>query len=271
MGTVKKNGTSNGLFSGKWKGICINSSTDFIPEFNSGLESESLECAGSRSDTNFDGDPELQIPPVGLAPGQSQTVRLRMESGTTDGALHVVQPGTLTGSVQGIPVIGPNNVTYYDVQMATTGTVLDVIEFGDNKVLRDADGTFNPTFAPAADGLSFANQIHLTLPRRNFAFTDILGRNHTCSTYNLHLLAGTTCAGTPNAQPFFNFLGVGDLVPGVQNFAALLQGFGEFHDPDNDFVPDVNPNGDGPNDRRPSAPYGVLCENCGGRPYTPIA
>jgi len=79
MGTVKKNGTSNGLFTGKWKGICINSSQDFIPEFNSGLEDEALECAGNRADTNFDGEPELQtgVDMLGLRPGESQTIRLR--------------------------------------------------------------------------------------------------------------------------------------------------------------------------------------------------
>ena len=261
MGTVKKNGTSNGLFTGKWKGICINSSTDFIPEFNSGLEDESLECAGNRADTNFDGEPELLTGAnmLGLRPGESQTIRLRLDSGTTDGALHVVKEDTLTGAVQGIPVIGPNGVTYYDVQMATTGTVLEVVEFGDNKVLRQADGAFDPTFAPLADGLSFNKQRYLTLPRRNFAFTDIIGRNHTCATY------GLPCSGSP----LLGFLGTGDLAPGVQNFAAILRGFGEFYDPDNDFVPNENPPGTG--ETRPNFPYNVLCENCGGVPYVPIA
>lgn len=270
MTSVKKNGTSNGLFSGKWKGICINSSLDFIPEFNSGLEDESLECGGNRVDTDEDGEPELLTGDdiLGLRPGESQTVRIRIEAGTTDGALHVVEAGTLTGSVKGVEKVGPNGVTYFDVEMDVPGTVLDVIEWGDNKVLRQADGTFDPTFAPLADGLSFAGQQYLTLPRRNFAFSDILGRNHTCETYGLHLLAGTPCFGNPNAQPTFNFLGVGDLVPGVQNFAAILQGFGEFYDPNNDFVPDINPDS---GDTRPSFPYGVLCRNCGGQPYVPIA
>lgn len=261
MTSVKKNGTSNGLFSGKWKGICINTSTDFIPEFNSGLEDESLECAGNRADTNEDGEPELQNPPLGLAPGQSQRVRVRIEAGTTDGALHVVQEGTLTGTVKGVPIVGPNGVTYFDIQMDTPGTVVDVIEFGDNKVLRQADGTLDPTFAPLADGLSFSGQQYLTLPRRNFAFTDIIGRNHTCGTYGLTLGA---CSGGPGTSPLISFLDSGDLVAGAPNFAAILHGFGEY-------IADAAGNPiDGP-ETRPSFPYGVLCENCGGRPYTPIA
>lgn len=266
--SVKKNGTSNGLFSGKWKGICINSSSDFIAEFNSGLEDESLECAGNRADENNDGEPEILTTIRGLAPGQSQTVRVRLDSGTTDGGLHVVQPGTIKGRVIGTPFVGPNGITYFNVTADATfpdANVLEVVEFGDNKVLRQADGTFDPTFAPLADGLTFDKQQYLTLPRRNFAFTDLLGRNHTCGTYGLSLGA---CSGGAGTSPMINVLDSGDLVPSVQNLAAILQGFGEFHDPNNDFTPDQN----GPaGEFRPSFPYGVLCENCGGKPYVPVA
>ncbi len=261
MGTVKKNGTSNGLFSGKWKGICINSSTDFLPEFNSGLEDESLECAGARTDADLDGNPELSFPLVGLYPGQSQTVRLRLDSGTTDGALHRVPGGTLTGTVGFEELMGPNGITYFVPVMDVPGNVLEIPDFGDNKVLRDADGTFNPTFALAADGLTFNSQEYLTLPRRNFAFTDILGRNHDCETYGLHEVAGTPCFGNPDDQPFFNFLGTGDLIPGIENFAAILHGFGEFvetGDPDNPYA-------------LPNYPYDILCDNCGGKPFIPVA
>jgi PKD repeat protein len=273
MTSVKKNGTSNGLFSGRWKGICINSSTDFLPEFNSGLDDESLECAGNRADTNFDGLPELQIPIQGIYPGQSQTVRVRIEAGTTDGALHVVMTDTLRGRVAGEPFIGPNGLTYFVPTISNTGVispnVVAIPDWGDNKVLRNADGSFNPTFAPAADGFTFRNQQYLTLPRRNFAFTDILGRNHTCETYGLHLIPGIPCNGNPTASPVFGFLGIGDLVPGAQNFAALLQGFGEYvetGDPDDPYA-------------APNFPYGVPCVNtgnsdglrCGARPFTPIA
>lgn len=267
MVSVKKNGTSNGLFTGKWKGICINSSEDFIPEFNSGLEDESLECAGNRADTDFDGEPELLTGDdmTGLRPGESQTVRLRLDSGTTDGALHVVEPGTLQGRVVGDERVGPNGLTYFVPEIDNTGiadpNVIAIPDFGDNKVLRQADGTFDPTFAPAADNYTFENQTYLTLPRVNFAFTDILGRNHTCDTY------GLSCSGSP----LLNFLDDGDLVPGVENFAAILRGFGEFYDPDGDFVPDENPNGEFAGDTRPSVPYDVLCENCSGIPYVPIA
>jgi PKD repeat protein len=279
MTSVKKNGTANGLFGGRWKGICINSSTDFIPEFNSGIDDESLECAGNRADANFDGLPELQYPPVGIYPGQSQTVRVRIEAGTTDGALHVVEPGTLRGAVQGIPMTGPNGISYFDLVINNTGitdpNVIAIPDWSDNKVLRDADGTFNPTFAPLADGYTFANQQHLTLPRVNFAFTDILGRNHTCESYGLDHLNGIPCSGNPGSSPIFGFDGNGDLLPGIDNFAAILHGFGEYAiDADGNAILD----GDG-NYLPPMFPYDTLCVNpdnseglrCGARPFTPIA
>ncbi|MBM4362843.1 MAG: hypothetical protein FJ104_09205, partial [Deltaproteobacteria bacterium] len=274
MGSVKKNGTSNGLFSGRWKGICLNSSEDFLPEFNAGLEDESLECAGSRADTNGDGEPELVTAPLrGLAPGASQTVRLRLDSGTTDGALHVVKPNTLRGRATSTPVIGPNGIEYLvpsiDNAGVTDPNVTAIPDFADNKVLRNADGTFNPTFAPAAEDFRLDGRQYLTLPRVNRAFTDILGRNHTCGTYGLDLISGVPCSGTPGESPTFGFLGVGDLVPGAQNFAALLQGFGEYvltGDPDDPYA-------------APNFPYGVPCVNpnapdglrCGARPFTPVA
>jgi PKD repeat protein len=299
--SVKKNGTANGLFTGRWKGICINSSTDFIPEFNAGLEDESLECGGNRADTDADGQPELQNPIVGLAPGQSQTVRIRVEAGTTDGALHVVEPGTLQGRVEGLPQTGPNGLEYFIpvINNAAFGpypaiaspNVFATPDFADNKVLRDADGTFNPTFAPkeGPDGIfgtdddyTLAGQQYLTFPRENFAFTDILGRNHTCETYGLHLITGIPCSGqvegdgiTAADQPVFGFEGSGDLLPGVPNFAAILHGYGEYRiNPDG--TPDLDADG---NYQAPVYPYNTLCVNpnapdglrCGQQPFTPIA
>jgi PKD repeat protein len=272
MTSVKKNGTANGLFSGRWKGICINSSTDFIPEFNSGLEDESLECAGNRTDVDFNGIPEIPTGNdiLGLRQNESQTVRVRIEAGTTDGALHVVEPGTLVGTVIGTPVEETGRPTYFVPTIDETQedrNVLAIPDWGDNKVLRDADGTFNPTFAPLEDGLTFENQQYLTLPRPNFAFTDILGRNHTCESYGLDHMAGTSCEGTPGASPVFGFLDTGDLVPGVQNFAAILHGFGEYVE--------VAPG----EYAAPNFPYDTPCVNlatpdglrCGARPFTPIA
>ena len=304
--SVKKNGTANGLFTGRWKGICINSSTDFIPEFNAGLEDESLECTGNRADTDADGQPEIQNPIVGLAPGQSQTVRVRVEAGTTDGALHVVEPGTLQGRVRGESNIGPNGLEYFVPVIdngeftldgitypAITGpNVFSTPDFADNKVLRDADGTFNPTFAPKegpdgiydpddpanpgnADNYTLAGQQYLTFPRENFAFTDILGRNHTCETYGLDHILGIPCSGDPAASPVFGFDSSGDLLPGVSNFAAILHGFGEYAiDENGDPVLDADGNFTAPN-----VPYDVPCVNeatpdglrCGQRPFTPIA
>jgi PKD repeat protein len=279
IGTVKKNGTSNGLYPGKWKGICINSSVDFIPAFNSGLEDESLECGGNRADTDFDGEPEFQFGDamLGLRPGESQTVRMRIDSGTTDGALHVVEEGTLTGTVEcNLTVDELTGIEYCNVGIDTPGTVERVVEFGDNKVLRQADGTFDPTFAPLADGLSFEGRQHLTLPRRNRAFTDILGRNHTCETYGVATAGGACDLANTDRKPLIHFLGVGDLVPGVQNFAAILRGYGEFYDGNGDLVPDENTDFEGTGETRPSYPYRDAtdpepCENCGGTPYVPIA
>ncbi|MGH2451009.1 MAG: Ig-like domain-containing protein [Candidatus Limnocylindria bacterium] len=288
MVSVKKNGTANGLFSGRWKGICINSAEDFLPEFNSGLEDESLECAGNRADTDFDGQPEIQTGSDirGLYPGESQTVRVRIEAGTTDGALHVVQPGTLRGRVVGTEVTGPNGLDYFVPTIDNTGitdpNVVAIPDFGDNKVLRDADGTFNPTFAPKDSdgdgpdvGYDFAEQQYLTFPRVNFAFTDILGRNHTCETYGLDHLLGIPCSGNPTASPAFGLMGVGDLLPGVQNLAAILHGFGEYAIDENG-DPILDENGDY---IAPNFPYDTPCVNpnapdglrCGARPFTPIA
>jgi PKD repeat protein len=290
MVSVKKNGTSSGLFGGRWKGICINSSTDYIPEFNAGLEDESLECGGNRADDDADGLPELQFPVQGLYPGQSQTVRVRIEAGTTDGALHVVQPGTLRGLVQGIEKTGPNGIEYFVPVINNDGytdeetgitypavldpNVVSMPDFADNKVFRDADGTFNPTFALLDDGYRLDPQVYLTLPRRNFAFTDILGRNHTCGTYGLHLIDGISCSGNADASPEFGFLDSGDLLPGIENFAAILHGFGEYAiNPDG--TPDLDEDG---NYQAPNFPYGVPCVNlatpdglrCGAKPFTPI-
>jgi hypothetical protein len=317
--SVKKNGTANGLFTGRWKGICINSSKDFIPEFNSGIHDESLECAGNRADTDFDGLPEVQKGSdiLGLAPGDAQTVRVRIESGTTDGALHVVEPGTLKGRLQGVPQSGPNGLEYFvpvinnaafedpvtgiDYPAVADANVFSTPDFGDNKVLRNPGGTFNPTFAPQAgpdgdlstvdDNYTLAGQQYLTLPRANFAFTDVLGRNHTCETYGLHLITGIPCEGETEGdddgisaadKPVFGFVDtgtgdpkVGDLLPGIQNFAAILHGFGEYA---------INPDGspdldDGGDYQAPNFPYDTLCVNpnapdglrCGQRPFTPIA
>jgi hypothetical protein len=94
---VKKNGTSNGLFGGKVKFICINSSTDYPAELNAGTENETLECTGGRG---WNGTaPQLQTSsgtfidagnialPKGLMPGESQTIRIVLDAGTDDGAL----------------------------------------------------------------------------------------------------------------------------------------------------------------------------------------
>jgi hypothetical protein len=275
LSTVKKNGTSNGLLPGKWKGICITSGRDFIPEFNSGVEDEPLECAGAREDRTTqdangvaipgsgpDGNPELNLG-LGLPPGGTQTIRIRLDSGTTDGAAHRVPAGTLTGTVQGTLITtGPNGIDYIVPSIvAGSGNVLEIPDFGDNKVLRNAAGAFDPFFAPAP-GFSLSENRALTFPRVNRAFSDLLGRNHTCENYGLTL---GSCAG--GGSPLIHLLATGDLVAGVQNFAAILHGFGEY-------IADATgkPIGvPGVDETRPSQPYGLLCENCGGAPNVPIA
>jgi hypothetical protein len=167
-------------------------------------------------------------------------------------------------------VTGPNGLTYWQPSIAESATgctrnVLDgpLEDFGDNKVLADAGGAFDPSFAPAADSFELGPQRFLTFPRPNDAFTDLLGRNHTCGNYGL---TEGVCAGNAGGSPEINILDTGDLVAGVQNYAAMLHGFGEF---------EANADGspvlvDG-QPQRPTEPYGVLCERCGGRPYVPIA
>jgi hypothetical protein len=270
MVSVKKNGTSNGLFTGKWKGICINSSNDYVPEFNGGILGESLECAGGRTDIDKDGIPELAgggtLPLAGLLPGQSQTVRLQLDSGTTDGALHIVNDGTITGTVKVGSVTVPDGSTAFFPEMDTLGTAIAIKDYNDNKVFFDANGDFDPSFAPASDGFSLAPQNSLTFPRRHRAFKDILGRNHTCGTYGLETVGSpSVCAGNAAGKPVFGFLDSDDLVVGAQNFAAILHGFGEY-------VANANGTPVTPGVvNKPSDPYDVLCENCGGIPYTPIA
>jgi hypothetical protein len=46
--------------------------------------------------------------------------------------------------------------------------VLDVVNFGDVKIIRDSSGNCVPSFDP------FSKNQFLTVPRRNWAFTDIL-------------------------------------------------------------------------------------------------
>jgi hypothetical protein len=57
---VKKNGTTNGLFGGKVKGICINSSDDYPSDLNLGVENENLECTGGRTFNRETNWPVLQ-------------------------------------------------------------------------------------------------------------------------------------------------------------------------------------------------------------------
>ncbi|MBW4641593.1 MAG: hypothetical protein KME23_00945 [Goleter apudmare HA4340-LM2] len=219
LGSVKKNAPAGGLFPGSRKFISINSSSDFPETFNAGEENEALEFGGARF---VDENGNLFIDPTkGLQPGQSQTIRLALDFGTDDGALVRVPKGTITGTVIEDPLTG------FPVLVDGSGNVVDIVEFIDVKALRNSDGTFNPSFATLddQDNLVLNNEEYITLPRPNFAASDILGRNHTRSDYDI--------SGLGDETEVFSFTDVGDLIPGVLNFEALLRGFGE----GNPFVP----------------------------------
>jgi hypothetical protein len=219
LGSVKKNAPAGGLLPGSSKFISINSSNDFPEEFNAGEENEALEFGGARF---VDENGKLFVDPTkGLKSGESQTIRLALDFGTDDGALVRVPKGTITGSVIEDPVTG------FPVLVDGSGNAIDIIEFTDVKVLRKSDGTFSPSFATldAAGNLVLDGQEYITLPRPNFAASDILGRNHTRSDYGI--------SGLGDETEKFSFTDVGDLIPGVLNFEALLNGFGE----DKPFVP----------------------------------
>lgn len=255
LGGVKKNGTSNGLFGGKLKFICVNSSTDYSANLNAGTANETLECAGGRTvifDKNAQQDrvqvvlqaadgstitPSNIKVPKGLRPGESQTIRLHLDTSTDDGALQRAHApddqslGPLTSDVtegaDGFP------------QVQAGGNVVEIVDFGDVKSLRDADGTFNPSFLPLS-----ANQF-LTVPRRNFGFSDILDTRDVFRADEL-----------PTAQPgVFSLLDIGDLEVGLLNFASMLFGYGE-HGATLD----------------PSCKAGgSQAGSCGGSPYRPFA
>jgi hypothetical protein len=214
LDSVKKNAPAGGLIPGSSKFISINSSKDFPETFNAGEENEALEFGGARF---VDENGELFVDPTkGLKAGESQTIRLALDFGTDDGALIRVPKGTIFGSViedstTGFPIIDPTVDT----------NVEDIVEFLDVKALRDSDGTFNPSFTP------LDQQEYLTLPRVNNAASDILGRNHTRSDY------GISGLGAGGEDDIFAFDGIGDIVPGMLNFEALLRGFGE----DKPFLP----------------------------------
>ena len=245
---VKKNGTSNGLYFGKLKFICINSSTDYPAELNAGTENETLECAGGRG---WNGSaPQLQRAngafisegnialPKGLLPGESQTIRILLDAGTDDGAL---QRGHGTGGPSGAigPLTGALGAGSCPTLAPGSGSVVEIVDFGDVKILRDADGNCAPSFIP------FNQNQFLTVPRRNWGLTDILDTRDDYLATEL-----------PTAAPGkFSFLDAGDLSAGQLNFAEILKGFGEHG-------ATLDPS---------CAPGGSRAGTCGGAPYVPFA
>ncbi len=278
---VKKNGTSNGLFGGKIKGICINSSNDYPPELNLGVENETLECTGGRTfvipdvgsvnPITSEDAPQLQAAdgtlidpgniklPKGLLPGESMTMRLLLDAGTDDGALErqpspdcaaddptcLASVGPLVGSlanagIQKAPTAAAECLEL-DVQNGTDN-VLNVVNFGDVKIIRDSDGNCVPSFYP------FSKNQFLTVPRRNWGFTDILDTRD-------DYLPGELPTVLTGHSGKFSMLDHGNLRPGELNFFEILRGFGESGET-----------------LDPSCELGGSREgSCGGSPYVPWA
>jgi hypothetical protein len=253
LGGVKKNGTSNGLFGGKVKFICVNSSTDYPAELNAGTENETLECAGGRgwngtgpqlqsADGTFIDSANIALP-KGLRPGESQTIRIVLDAGTDDGALQRAHGGSgptgnlgpLTGTLNTSALLCPTLVP-------GSGSVVEIVDFGDVKILRDSAGLCAPSFYP------FGQNQFLTIPRRNWAFTDILD---TRDTY----LPGELPTVITGHTGKFSFLDVGNLRLGELNFAEILKGFGEFG-------ATLDPS---------CASGGSRAGSCGGAAYVPFA
>jgi hypothetical protein len=280
LGGVKKNGTTNGLFGGKVKGICINSSDDYPSDLNLGVENENLECTGGRTfnrETNWpvlqaadgsyiEGD-NIQLP-KGLLPGESMTMRLLLDAGTDDGALQrayapncddlsLTEPEQIACKSAVGPLVGTlANVNQFRAPDKATeclelkkdedgdplpgDNVLDVVNFGDVKIIRDSSGNCVPSFDP------FSKNQFLTVPRRNWAFTDILD---TRDDYLPHENP------TPGQTGKFSFLDFGNLKSGEMNFFEILRGFGESGET-------LDPS---------CGPGGSQEGKCGGEPYVPWA
>jgi hypothetical protein len=122
------------------------------------------------------------------------TMRLLLDAGTDDGALQRAlrpscddiidpdDPNDLCNPLQGCgraigrhagqrrepaPADNAAMCLELDVQ-GGDNNVLDVVNFGDVKIIRDSEGNCVPSFEP------FSKNQFLTVPRRNWAFTDIL-------------------------------------------------------------------------------------------------
>jgi PKD repeat protein len=280
LGGVKKNGTTNGLFGGKIKGICINSSDDYPSDLNLGVENETLECTGGRTfnrDTNW---PQLQAAdgtlidegnvklPKGLLPGESMTMRLLLDAGTDDGALQrayaascddIENPddrdlcrsavGPLIGNLAnlGETIEADNAAACLELDVQEGDNVLDVVNFGDVKIIRDSFGNCVPSFEP------FSKNQFLTVPRRNWGFTDILDtRDDYTPPDGLSNELPTVLTGEDGK---FSFLDFGDLRSGEMNFFEILRGFGEFGET-------LDPS---------CGPGGSQEGKCGGEAYVPWA
>jgi len=199
-----------------------------------GIEHETLECAGGRTFDRTTNLPVLQAAdgslinpmnmqlPKGLLPGESMTMRIELDGGTDDGALQRAHgPGGLSGLIG--PLTGalvnagqwraPDRAAECLVLDTSdpSFTVLQVVDYGDVKIIRDAAGNCAPSFLP------FQNNQFLTVPRRNWTFTDILDARDDYLPAELP---------TPQAGAF-SFLDFGDLTPGELNFFEILRGYGE--------------------------------------------
>ncbi|MEX2494735.1 MAG: PKD domain-containing protein [Woeseia sp.] len=260
---VKKNGTSNGLFGGKVKLMCINSSDDYPSDLNLGTENETLECSGGRTFDRDNNVPVLQAAdgsiidegnvalPKGLLPGESMTMRLLLDAGTDDGALQrahgLAGPDGLIGPLTGLlentgEPRDPDKAVECLELTPGSGNVLDIVNFGDVKIVRDSAGNCAPSFDP------FEENQFLTIPRRSWGFTDIL------DTRDDYLPEELPTVLTGNTGKF-SMLDMDDLRVGELNLFEILRGFGEFGET-------LDPS---------CFEGGSRAGSCGGAAYVPVA
>jgi hypothetical protein len=244
---VKKNGTTNGLFGGKIKGICINSSDDYPlrpepgrRERNAGMHRRANLQPGDQLAGAASGGWILhrgrqhqaaQGPAAGRvddhAPVAGCRHRRRRLAKRSYGRLDLIANpnerdsasavGPLIGTLAnlGQPIAANNAAACLELDVQPGDNVLEVVNFGDVKIIRDSFGNCVPSFEP------FSKNQFLTVPRRNWGFTDILDtRDDYLSDPLPTVLTGDTGK--------FSFLDFDNLREGEMNFFEILRGFGEF-------------------------------------------
>jgi hypothetical protein len=191
------------------------------------------------------------------------TMRLVLDAGTDDGALQrayaancdpIDDPverdlcksavGPLVGTLAnlGEPIAADNAAACLELNAQSGNNVLEVVNFGDVKIIRDSSRDCVPSFEP------FSKNQFLTIPRFNWGFTDILDTRDDYLPEELP----TVLTGDIGK---FSFLDFDNLRPGEMNFFEILRGFGEFGET-------LDPS---------CQPGGSRAGSCGEEPYVPWA